>query len=1007
MQKSNLVKLLLVSVLFFLRIDANYTQLVINEGSNKNYQNLADEDDEFPDWIELLNAGTDTINLYNYGLTDDLSEPYKWTFPNVKIAPGEFKPVFCSGKDRKPISGFTQVLTSYNYNPTNGWNTHTFTTPFEWDGVSNVLINVCSYDGAGYTINSVFNQTATPFQSCSFTVQDGSAAACSNTNGSVASQRPNLRINGQQIGSGTIQNGATDYPAPYGNWYWGARHQILILASELNAAGVSAGTINSLAFDVASTDPAMNYDYVEFYMKQVSYSSLSGIMESLNPLAYQHTNFTINRDGEMIHLFAPGFNEISNLYVNCPIVGSSQGRKPDVNGTIFYFRFPTPVATNNAASGVSDYLQPPVFSVPSGMYTSNFSITLSNPNGPGTYIYYTLDGSEPTSTSLLFNGNPINVNSTRIIKAKAFGSNVLPSVTVGASYLMNVDHSTPVISLITPNSNLYGPNGIFDNWWEDWQRFSHVDYFSENNQLVFSQQSGMQVDGGWGGSRSHPQHSFRLEFDHSVLGQGSVGGQFIPNRPNRQTFSNFYLRNGSNQFLVFPYKDAVQEECMSGTTKNYYSAWRPISVYINGQYFGLYELREKFDDEYFLTLEGAHPDSVDILSLSAWQNFVLRSVEGAPADTFYANYNAFNNLNPLDTNYWEEADHYFDLAHYTDYIIAESWMGNVDWPGNNIKIVRTNTSDFRYRFCTIDMELAMAPNGWTDCFADHIGYMLGQSSDNPFINVWLQSLQNNRFKDYFINRYADVMNTEYLTSRILPIEQAFYDLTVPEMDNEYQRWGDPNNIPQQMSDFNNNHLVFRDQLAQRTDVVRGNMEYHFGLPNQVDLTLDVHPSGAGKIHISTIEPTVYPWDGIYFNGVPVKIEAIPNPGFVFSHWGSNSLISNVLSSVFLDTLDVNSIQFDAYFQAGTNGISELTQELFHVYPNPAENEVYILNESNGLYSDLTYEVQDQLGRIVSSGAISDNVQVSTIDFSDFTKAVYYVNVKSDNKLLINFKVIKL
>ena len=65
MQKSNLFKLLLVSVLFFLRIDANYTQLVINEGSNKNYQNLSDEDDEFPDWIELLNAGTDTINLFN------------------------------------------------------------------------------------------------------------------------------------------------------------------------------------------------------------------------------------------------------------------------------------------------------------------------------------------------------------------------------------------------------------------------------------------------------------------------------------------------------------------------------------------------------------------------------------------------------------------------------------------------------------------------------------------------------------------------------------------------------------------------------------------------------------------------------------------------------------------------------------------------------------------------------------------------------------------------------
>ena len=139
----------------------------------------------------------------------------------------------------------------------------------------------------------------------------------------------------------------------------------------------------------------------------------------------------------------------------------------------------------------------------------------------------------------------------------------------------------------------------------------------------------MQIDGGWGGSRSNPQHSFRIELDNGVLGDGSIEYPIIPNRPNRTKYSNFYLRNGSNQYLTLPYKDACLVEAMCGETNTYYSAWRPITVYINGAYFGLYELREKFDTEYFKTLEGADADSIDILSLSAWGGSVLRAVEGS------------------------------------------------------------------------------------------------------------------------------------------------------------------------------------------------------------------------------------------------------------------------------------------------------------------------------------------------------------------------------------------
>ena len=213
------------------------SQIVINEGSNRNYSLISDENGEFPDWIELYNAGNQTVSLYNYSLTDDSSVPGKWTFPNISLEPGEYLTVFCSDKDRKPITGFVNVLNTGAYNPQTGWNNHNFTTPFYWDGISNLLINTCSYSSVGYTTNSVFNQSPTTYWSTSFHFQDGNNGSCTAVYGSRVAQRPNMKLNGHVIGTGQIQNSPYDYPAPYGNWYWGARHQMLITAAELAFSG--------------------------------------------------------------------------------------------------------------------------------------------------------------------------------------------------------------------------------------------------------------------------------------------------------------------------------------------------------------------------------------------------------------------------------------------------------------------------------------------------------------------------------------------------------------------------------------------------------------------------------------------------------------------------------------------------------------------------------------------------------------------------------------------------
>jgi hypothetical protein len=984
-------KLLICVISITLLHNSAFAQVVINEGSNRNYSSISDEDGDYPDWVELYNSGYDTVSLLNYSISDKPGNPTKWIFPDVKLAPGQYKTIFCSDKDRNPVSGFINVINTGNYTPFTGWNTHEFTTPFYWDGVSNILVNSCSYSSNGYTTNSVFNQTITPFVSTVFTFQDGSPSACSQNYGTDVSQRPVMRFNGFTVGSSDLQNSPYDYPAPYGNWYWGAKNQMLVHATELSAAGLTAGFITSIAFSVVSTDPNTHYDYIDISMKLTSDNAVSSHFETVDPNNNLHTNFKISGSGETISMYSPQQIKISSLFVNCNGLDNSRGAFPDASTDVFLFRWATPSASNNQSSTFSDYLLPPVFSAPPGIYDSAFKVSISNPNGGDSYIQYTIDGNDPPTFAPVYNGDSILVNSTTILKAFAISPGILPSPITVASYLFGVDHTTPVLSVVTDNNNLYGASGIFDNWWFDWQKAAYIDYFDSTKQLIFSQNTGMQIDGGAGGSRAHPQHSFRLELDNGLLGAGAVNYKVIPNRPNRNTYSNFYLRNGSNQYLVLPYKDAAQVNAMGGGTKNYFSAWRPATVYINGAYFGLYELREKFDTEYFNTLEGADPDKVEILSKSYWYGGVLRPVEGS-VESFWESYAAFDQLDPSDTAYWNLADAYFDMEWYTDYIIGESWMANIDWPYNNIKIYRSDKTGYRWRFCLIDLELSLAPNGWTDCYFDHIQYMMGADPADPYINIWLKGIMNDRFRHYFINRFADVMNTSYRNERILEIENTMYMQTLFEMQNEFARWGDPNAILQQLQGYLVNHLQFKTQLSKRTDQVRNHIQTNFALPGQVDVTLNVYPPDAGKIRISTITPDDYPWQGVYFNGIPVKIEAIANTGFGFLHWGNNALISDTMNSVFLDTLNADITNFTAYFGDFTSAKSFDKSSGFVLYPNPAKDKLNVLNNGKTNYTDLKYRIIDMNGRIIQDGLLPDNSKISVIDLPDMPGSVYLLSI---------------
>ncbi|HPF91008.1 MAG TPA: CotH kinase family protein, partial [Flavobacteriales bacterium] len=850
-------------------------QVILNEGSSRNYRTLADENGEFHDWVELYNTTDQWLDLEGYCLSDDSTNATMWTFPSTDIAPHGHLVVFCSGYDRLPQEGLTTVAAIQDHTPTAGWNTHPFATPFTWDGISNILIEVCSVNETGFALNSVMNQTSTPFLSTAWVYTDSVNAVCAQRVGNVSVRRPVIQLNGTTIGTNDWQNNATQYPAPYGNWASGSKHAMLFTAAELIAAGLTAGDISSLAFDVVQPNDGF-FDAIDIRIGHVNGTKVSADFIPWFGTNEFHTNFGLRRGGESVFLFSPTQQQLSRLRVEEEYPGHSNGRWPDGANNSYLFDVPTPGASNAASNPYTAYASTPVIGTPSSISASPLSVTISNPNTGTSSIRYTLDGSEPTTTSNLFVA-PIAISTNTVLRARAFAPGRLPSKVATASYLFNPDHRSAIISISTDDEGLNGPEGIFTRWWRDDEVPAYVDYFNTDGTLGFSQRTGMQMDGGFGGSRTQPQRSFRLELDNGTLGSGAVSLPMIPSRPDRTTYSRLYLRNGSNQHLFLPHKDAAQVRMMAGATNSYHSAWTPVTVYINGQYFGLYELREKIDAEYFNTLEGAALDSIDLLTVSSWEGPMLRANEGS-ADGFWEDVAAMRAMDPANTDYWDQLDQRIDLTWYTDYIIGQQWMGTTDWPINNIKLFRAATTGNRWRFSTTDLEVALAPNGQTDHTFNALIFSAGQDPEVPYTNIWQRSLANPRFHDHYINRFADVMNSAYLDDRLQDIAAEMYDLTRYDMADQLYRWRGTDTTALLVA-YEGFDQSFRNELALRTPVVRDDIQQFFGLPRQVDVTLNVIPEGAGTIHISTLHPDTYPWEGVYFDGVPVGITAEAAPGY--------------------------------------------------------------------------------------------------------------------------------
>ena len=699
-----------------------------------------------------------------------------------------------------------------------------------------------------------------------------------------------------------------------------------------------------------------------------------------NPGAPLHTNFSISSAGEPVILTSPE-GEIIDLVPEVQhTTDVSFGRLPNGTGEFFYLTQPTPWSMNEGPSYES-LLHPVQFSHPDGFYTSEFELTLTSTDAETT-IHYTLDGSEPTQDSPVFtlpitiasragesntismiptNNNPNpgppyfegwqppvgEVFKINVVRAKAFRPDALSPKTSTYSYMVDdaalTRYSLPIFSIATNNENLFDDDiGIYVhgnhvNFFQDgWERPAHISFWNPYGETQFKEDIGIRLNGNT--TRSRPRKALR------IIARGQYGNSWINYQlfPNKDTdmFKRFILRNSGNDWDHAIFRDAFFQylaKDLNVETQYYF----PAIVFINGEYWGIHNVRDKYDNRYITGKYGIPPQEFTILSNNAifrWGN-----------EAGKAHYDSL--FDYIEKDSMQINTHYnyvltqMDVESFIDFQLTHIYVKNTDWPGNNVHFWRyirdeyspeEGVKDGRWRWFIHDTDFGFdLPFFYVPGLNDgpaHNTLAFATEPDGPewpnppWSTMMLRNLlENNDFRQQFIIRYCDLLNTTFDATHVVSVLDSISDALTPEMQEHIDRWRRPVDI----DEWNYNVQVMRDFAMQRVDYQFQHMKDKFGLNDLGQLVVDVSNNAHGYVKLNTMHITSstmgvsydpYPWSGSYFQGLPIRFEAIPFEGFEFSHWSGDASGSDNTVTLTMG----NGVQVTAHFV-------ETNEELIHFW----------------------------------------------------------------------------
>ena len=763
--------------------------LVINEICASSITTLKDEDGDYPDWIEIHNTTNQAIDLSNYALSDSTDKLVKWRFPQGSVieANGYFV-VFASKKDRAAAEG--------------SWPHASFKLRSNGETVilSDIqgrMIDMVTYDLLAADTSWGRDEEGDG----SFKIFTSPTPGLPNTRAGMTAMDTSMCLaNTSGLYITEVMTGNKSTHGPNVNYYY----------DYIEIYNMSGQAVNLKGYGLSDNiKKPRKWQFPDITIENNSYLVIyCDTTQTSKDGVYYFTNFNLKKSGETVCLSTPSGQILDNVVVPQLYDDTSYGRTLGQAG-LFYYSTPTPGETNG--QGFVGYAEAPTFNVAGGLYerplTGENAVTINVP--ANSTVRYTLDSTDPNESSPVYAG-PIEVETNTVIRARAYRDGVEASQIISETYLISVYHTMPVICLTTDPDNLtneeygafaYGPNvdpetddrpwfkkATFGqkNWFSGW-----VEYTDENGQLQISQGIRFRVMGQY--SLDMPQKSLYIKAD-GQFGKSEFDYALFDDRPFT-TYKSFVLRNGGQDGLYTRVLDGLEARLIDQSDSTLVTqSWKPVIVYINGEYYGHYNMRERAGVDMVAQHEGwANADDIDILQSDGLSTSQIK--QGSNAD-YKALYNKVKNADlNSDPDLLAEVEASFDIDNMFDYYIFESFYGNTD-PGNVRFYRNTKSGDGKWRYLVFDMDWGLFnATGKSKGVEYAIGgvsyYMNEEGIGNQKIksNLFVRKLvQVPQYREKFLKRYAELFNSVLTTENMVSL---FYEMTAqikPEMQMHSERW---------------------------------------------------------------------------------------------------------------------------------------------------------------------------------------------------------------------------